>query len=499
MGSPVVTITPDAVASAPPSGVTITPDQPKEGGIKGFLSNLGSDLWETAKGVGKMAAQPPQDRNEKIASMMGGGALQIFRMGKAYVQAVQRNAELAKQHAEEGDTSGSMINSVAAGLPLVGPLATGVYEQAKEGDTAGAMGTGASRILQAASMAPEGSSIPNPAALAGKAIAAPINAIKERLPDTAADLYRSSLKPSTTLSPARSNEMIQTALKNEIPVSEAGAEKLHSLVEGYNDAIADTIKSNPQATINPNKAAQAADALKSKFANQVNAGEDLSAIENAKQQFLSESGAKPGTPAVAPKPTGLLDANGNPIMDSGTPAKPAQAAPPMSAEEAQAKKVGTYRQMKGRYGQLSPAAIEAQKALARGIKEELQTQFPELQQLNAREGKLLDLQPVLERAIGRTANYEPIPVGAAMGGAGMELLTGSKALGTATAALKYVLRNPEVRTRLAIALNKAGAPGGVSLPIAFSRIASYENALGQHAAAANSAPPAGQSSEQPQQ
>jgi hypothetical protein len=62
----------------------------------------------------------------------------------------------------------------------------------------------------------------------------------------------------------------------------------------------------------------------------------------------------------------------------------------ISTSDAQALKTGTYRQLKSKsYGEMKSATIESQKALTRGIKEELANQFPEIAKLNAKEGELL--------------------------------------------------------------------------------------------------------------
>jgi hypothetical protein len=90
-------------------------------------------------------------------------------------------------------------------------------------------------------------------------------------------------------------------------------------------------------------------------------------------------------------------------MGEGQPAIPQN----LASAEAQAIKKGTYRQLEranGPWGQLSAADVEAQKALARGLKEDLAMHFPQLQTLNPREGALIDLQDELGRHVIRQAN-----------------------------------------------------------------------------------------------
>jgi len=71
-------------------------------------------------------------------------------------------------------------------------------------------------------------------------------------------------------------------------------------------------------------------------------------------------------------------------------------------------KTGTYRQLAGKYGELKSATIEAQKGLARGLKEEIAAEVPEVSALNAQEGKLLQAADVVGRRIALTGNRDPI-------------------------------------------------------------------------------------------
>lgn len=294
-------------------------------------------------------------------------------------------------------------------------------------------------------------------------------------------LYESALKPSTTLGAAERANITQTALQNEIPVSQQGLRNLGDLIGDLNQKIKDVVAADPNRPIDPNAVATRVDQLAPRMASQVNAAQDLSNIEAVKQQFLREQGARPGQPAVAPRPTGVLDAQGNPVMTPGTPATPPQPAPPMGAADAQAMKQGTYRSLGDKsYGELQGATVEAQKALARGLKEEIANQFPELDSLNRAESKLLDLQPVLERAVNRISNHQLIGIGTPIAGAAASALSGSGAVGGITAFMKMILDDPMVKSRLAIGLSKASK---ISVPAAAQRVAAYSSSLGAYAGA----------------
>lgn len=143
----------------------------------------GKDLWETAKGFGSLVKPPdfmlhpiqqrPRTLGEAIskgaqAGAYGTGLTTLGRAAKAYYDATRQNIQRAEQAADKGDAAGVLINSAAAGLPLVGPLIGGLYEDAQTNDLPTMAGKGISRIGQAMSMAPEKSFIPNPVTTVAK-------------------------------------------------------------------------------------------------------------------------------------------------------------------------------------------------------------------------------------------------------------------------------------------------------------------------------------------
>jgi hypothetical protein len=99
-------------------------------------------------------------------------------------------------------------------------------------------------------------------------------------------------------------------------------------------------------------------------------------------------------------------------------------------------------------------AIEADKAMARGIKEELVSQYPELATLNAKDSALINLDEGLERAVNRIRNYDIIKLGDTVIGAG-GLASGGPVGALSAGLLKHVLEAPTMKARLAFTLNKA--------------------------------------------
>jgi len=269
-------------------------------------------------------------------------------------------------------------------------------------------------------------------------------------------MYQSALKPSTTLSTGDVGNIVQTGLENKIPVSADGAAKLDGLISDLSDSVKSQIQGGAKqgVTVDPQAIAQRADQLKTRFANQVAPNTDLAAIDTTKNEFLQN--------------------NPNPIP----------------ADLAQTMKQGTYQQLKGRaYGELGTATVEAQKALARGIKEELEKQFPEIKSTNAQQGQLINLDDVLQRAVRRIDNHQLFGIGTPIAAGAGGILTGSPIGAAAAGVLKLLVDDPVVKSKLAIALNHAGKTAGIPVPAAMARLMAYSDALGNARPSGNQAQP----------
>lgn len=417
---------------------------------EGFLQRGFGDLWDSVKGM-KSLVEPPKDDAEKaihLASPFGG--LALWRMMHGYIKGTQQTVKQAEDAAAKGDNAGVLINSAAAGIPLVGPLVSGVYEQSGKGDLSGDVGLAASRVAQVASMAPEGSAIPNPAAGLARGVTAGIKKVQPMMADAAEGMYQRNLKPANTKNTTvdSTRALVKTGLENSIPISEGGLGKLGGLIDNVNDAIKQKVASYPLKVVSKSKVADRLTKTRDNFTEQVNPGDDLAAIDKVEAEF------KKTQPDNIP------------------------------AEKAQSLKVGTYRQLRGKYGQAGAAQVEAEKALARGLKEELEVQFPEIKGLNAQEAKFLQLDKALEKAVQRIAKRNAFDGKSMMLGAAgtvADLMQGggprSIATGTAAAVLTKILTDPVVQSRLAIAMHK-GSKGSLGIKSAYGRVGAYANALG---------------------
>lgn len=375
----------------------------------------------------KHGAQEFWDQINPVQAVKGMAQLAAHPIDTYAADVESRKPILAKAEDafKRGDYGQAMAHGLYAFIPFMGPNLERSGEQLNSGDIAG--GVGSTLGMGAALAAPE--------LAKGIKLKIPVGEMPERM-------YQSALKPSTSLPTSQVKDMVRTGLEEKIPVSAEGAKKLDGLISDLGDQVKAELQSKTGATVDPAAIAQRADQLKTKFANQVTPDADLAAIDASKKEFLKNN------------PT------------------------PIPAADAQAIKQGTYAQLKSKaYGELGSATVEAQKALARGIKEELETQFPEIKELNAAQGKLINLDGSLEKAIRRIDNHQLLGIGtpaAAMAGG---VATGTPAGALAGGILKVMLDNPEIKSKLAYALAHA-SKSGMTIDAAMARVAAYSTALG---------------------
>ena len=200
---------------------------------------------------------------------------------------------------------------------------------------------------------------------------------------TSESLMQSALKP--TISQLRSGQAktaIDTLLKYGINPTAKGVEQLKEKIGGINEDIATALEQS-HGTVSKQNVLNRIGDVYDKFRQQVSPTSDINAIENVAQDFLASN-----------KGQGAMDA--------------------IPVQLAQKLKQGTYKVLSGKYGEAGSAATEAQKALARGLKEEIAAEIPDIAQLNKEESKLIDTLNVTERRALMDLNKNP---------AGLSLLT----------------------------------------------------------------------------
>jgi hypothetical protein len=330
------------------------------GGIaQGALNEAGNVI----KGGASMFAAP-----QGIGEALLGPALPAYRMVKGYGQSAVAGLKQAASYAQNGQP----VRAAATVVGAVNPLSSGPTASINQRVDQGAP---ISNVI--------GQGLTDAGLLAAPEVArvaAPV--VSRAAQGTAEGLYRNALKPSTTAPAATNAARVRTGLDEGLPVSAAGYEKLGNLIDDYNQKIAGEIAKDPNRPISPASSLNNLRSVRDKFQNQVTPGADVDAVNAKGNEFAGQF--QPG----GRFPQGTLP-----------------------AADAQAMKQGTYSVLRGKFGEQGSAAVESEKALARGLKEEIANQFPEIANLNKAESRLLDLGPILERAVNRVSNNHTIGIG----------------------------------------------------------------------------------------
>lgn len=179
-------------------------------------------------------------------------------------------------------------------------------------------------------------------------------------------LMQSAMKPAVhDLATGKAGKAAETMLKQGLNVTPGGMAELQKRISKVGDVIEKSLSMSPATVDKKAVASRLQDAL-SKVEKQVTPGSDVKVIENAWEEFLT-----------------------HPLL-VGKDAIPVKLANQI--------KQGTYKALGNKsFGELKGAEIEAQKALARGLKEEINTAVPGIAGLNKQQGELLNALGVAER------------------------------------------------------------------------------------------------------
>lgn len=254
-----------------------------------------------------------------------------------------------------------LAEGVNKGMEKIGDIAYGAGEKVTDITQSPLAGYAANVGVQAVPM------------LAGGAVA---KTFAPALEAGARKLMGSAAKP--TLDQWKSGEAkraIDTLFAEGLNPTEGGVEVLKKKISTINDEIAKTIAGSTETVKVGDTGKPLLDALK-RFERQVAPQDDLAAIERTWSMYRNH-------PALG----GRTD---------------------MPVQLAQELKQGTYRQIDKKYGELGTAETEAQKAIARGLKEEIAAKVPEIAPLNAKESELINTLNVIERRAMLDLNKNPM-------------------------------------------------------------------------------------------
>jgi tetratricopeptide (TPR) repeat protein len=268
-------------------------------------------------------------------------------------------------------------------------------------------------------------------------------------------LYESVAKiPPRSIPKVTREKAVKTALENEIPATQKGYQKLRGMIEDTNENIAREINEAEELSRNA-RARNAKSGISGEYdETMINVNDILKRLDKVKQW------AKTSYPDPTPVNKAIDEFKYNIRKTRG---------PEISIADAQRLKQGIYRRLTdAAYGEYSTPTKEMDKAIARGIKEELLNKLPQLQSLNNRDSALINLQKILEKTVNRTRNWDIAGL-SDLAGAGAGTVAGmvesggdygKGGLGAATGfMLARGLRSPAVMSQLSFALNKAAKKG----------------------------------------
>jgi hypothetical protein len=467
---------------APPAGYTLDP--PQQSDHSGFFHSLYDATIGGAIGTLKTAIGTDQldDIAAKVkAGDYKGAALALGQYatqgpaGRIGDQVAQGSIDAAKQAGQDvsaGNYGQAAIHGIQA-VPVVGPLVSRPIDQAAQGDYSGALGTLSGDALMLG---------------AGKLAEAGAGAVDSSAASAADALRRQSLRGGYTVNTPAADvtAAAQTMRDANIPMTAGGAQKISQALADLQQQKVGLARQATQAggTIDPLAVDSRALDTARKWAVQVDPTADLRAISKTRQGFMDRQ-----TQTIPAKPAStVLGPNGQPAT-AAIPAGSRVIQIPL--DEAEALKEGTYSKVYDQSpGGLATAAAE--KALARGLKEEIEAQVPEMGKLNASQAKLLNLQGILEQAVNKYSNngglagsiakntfsLKGLNVGAATG-----LASHSPIYGASAAVLQSILADPMVQSRLAQAIDwgRRAAPqeyGPIGYGAALARVNSYQQSLG---------------------
>ena len=233
--------------------------------------------------------------------------------------------------------------------------------------------------------------------------------------------YESALKVPPSVPIEERAGVVRTGIENRVNATRGGLEKNRSAIDDLNKQVASKID---ELSIGGNKIS-VADAVKT--------------VDELKEFYQNLP------PDVAAQFTGPLDELKQAYLSGGDS---------IGIKAAQKMKQTIYALHRKHYGELKAAETEGHKAVARGLKEKIAEEHPELNELNKEESKRIGLDEFLERAVNRSRNWNIISLGGAIMAVGGEVAGGpvGAALGMM---LRHMADTPWFKSKLSFMLDRA--------------------------------------------
>jgi len=314
-----------------------------------------------------MIAKPVSD----IAGLTG-AAMNYFKgehnnYPAEFKNKIQNDLTYKPRHIE-GEAA-SQYNPISLIGQGIGAVSHGVGNQIR-GDNSSTLRSVAGNFAEEA--------IPQAIGLVGpKATSAAEIKVPQVMRSNAENLMQRALKPTINeLKSGKAATAIDTMLSENIPLSKSGVAKIRNQINELNNQIKETVK-NSDANVRVSSILPYVQEKLETFKKQVNPDADVKAIQQAWRDFKD-----------------------HPLLQD----KAGQIPVPLAQELKQ----GTYKQLNKKYGEMSTASNEAQKAIALGLKEGIAKNAPEVVEFNKQESRLLRTLPILERRVLMDANKNPM-------------------------------------------------------------------------------------------
>ena len=360
---------------------------------------------QTAKGIGNLSLGlvekllPNVQNHEKYADALGEYFINKYGSKDAFLQTFQEHPASVLSDASMFLTGGATGAAKIASLAKVGK-ATSFLEKAAQ------VGTAIDPLNIAANTSMYG--------------------LTKALPTTVAPkMYESAAKWSTKLTPEERASITETALKNQIPLSYEGLGKVQSsLGELGNrmDNLISTATANnvkiPATTVLQNLK----DVRQSLGGFKIEGGTDIKELNNIEKNFRDYL-KKNKISEVSPQQLQDFKTDAYKRIDFGkAPEKP------------------------------SVAKEEAYRSMANVAKTSLENFIPELKAVNTQYGALKELQPNLQKAVGRIENRDLLGIGSGVKAGAGAAIGGN--IGAGLGLAESILEMPKVKSKAALELYK---------------------------------------------
>lgn len=404
------------------SGLKATNQRPAKS-IGGFVGNIGSDTAGIAKGLYGIVRHPI-DTAQNIVDLGVGLVdpyINTILPKSTDPQQLSDEARRAKVAAPVQD----LINrNVSDPLGIPKRIVESLYEKPVSGAMNVSIGLGgASKLAKAGGMSKAeqvletASNITNPISLASRGVVKGA----EKLSDKASPyLMKSAMKIPPSVSKDIVDKIIQTMRNEGIAVSEKGLTKNRTIIDSVNNEIATVIDRGAKSgqVVDMQSVVSRIDSLKDFYKDYPRAKKYIDQLDEIKAEVLAQNNAK------------------------------------VPVDMAQKMKQRIYQINRKHYGDMKGVEVEADKAIARGLKEEIVKQNPELAKLNARDSALINLDEFLERSVNRIGNYNIVRLGDTVMAAG-GLAAGGPHGAALAGSLMHLIDGPAFKSKLALALDRA--------------------------------------------